>query len=65
MGRRGASPKQGERDNHKIRWPKIMTQEQQDQWYGKVDLIRSRLIKPPKRIFLPAARVFVEIEEVF
>jgi len=63
--RRGASPKGGSRDNHRIRWPKIMTAAEEDAWYEKVDKIRQRAVEPaPKRIFLPAARILVPIEEL-
>lgn len=53
------------RENHRIRWPKIMTAEKQAAWYAKVDAIRQRAGEPqPKRIFLPAARILVPIEEL-
>jgi hypothetical protein len=40
-----------------------MTDAQVNAWYEKVDKIRrGALTPPPKRIFLPAARVFVEVD---
>lgn len=64
MVRRGASPKGGNRDNKKIRWPKIMTDKQQSIWYAKVDMIRQRsfLRLPRQRLFLPEPR---KLEKVF
>jgi hypothetical protein len=60
-----ASPKGGLRENRKIIWPKTMTVEMQDAWYARIDQIRRQALAPgPKRIFLPAARVIVAIEEV-
>jgi hypothetical protein len=42
-----------------------MTAEKQAAWYAKVDAIRQRAGEPqPKRIFLPAARILVPIEEL-
>ncbi len=59
-----ASPKGGTRENRKIVWPKTMTEAQQDAWYARIDRIRQRAIVPPKRIFPPAARIVVALEEV-
>ena len=60
-----ASPRGGTRENRRIKWPTIMTVELQDAWYARIDRIRSCALEPqPKRIFLPAARVIVAIEEV-
>jgi hypothetical protein len=65
MVRRGASPKGGSRDNHRVRWPKTMSYAQQDAWYAKIEKIRQSSLDPgPKRIYLPAARVIVAVEEV-
>jgi hypothetical protein len=65
VGRRGASPKCGSRDNKKIRWPKVMTEQQQNTWYMRIDRIRHRALLPlpQKRHFLPTARKY-ELEEV-
>jgi hypothetical protein len=65
VGRRGASPKYGSRDNHRIIWPKVMTAEFQNAWYARVDEIRQKAFcpLPQRRKFLPAARKF-ELEEV-
>jgi hypothetical protein len=42
-----------------------MTAAEEDAWYEKVDKIRQRAVEPaPKRIFLPAARILVPIEEL-
>ncbi len=63
MRQRSVSPKGGLRENHRVRWPKTMTDAQVNAWYEKVDKIRrGALTPPPKRIFLPAARVFVEVD---
>jgi hypothetical protein len=58
----GASPKGGFRENRKIRWPKKMSEKQQNAWYTRVDLIRSNALGqlPKRQIFLPAARIYVE-----
>jgi len=64
MGQRSASPKGGLRENHRVKWPKIMSEQQLNAWYTKVDTIRSNALPPPpRRIFLPAAHVYVDLEE--
>ncbi len=66
MGQRSVSPKGGLRENHKIRWPKIMSESQLDAWYGKVDKIRRRAFAPaPKKISLPTPGWWsrIQIEE--
>jgi hypothetical protein len=62
---RSVSPKGGLRENKRVSWPKIMTEELQNAWYSKVDKIRrNALAPPPKRIFLPAARIVVQLQGV-
>jgi hypothetical protein len=53
VGQRSVSPKGGLRENHKIRWPKIMSETQLNAWYERVDKIRRGESAPaPKRAFL-------------
>jgi hypothetical protein len=63
MRQRSVSPRGGLRENHRVCWPKIMSDEQKDAWYARIDAIRRRALAPsPKRLFLPAARILVAVD---